>query len=1015
MSISSVDRDNRLKRMTLYTIWLAGALALLICLCAPDRSEGSELRSQSPSAGPKRQTGTAPGAGLGRGAAGREVGPRHRINIAPNLPAMRRTIIQGPQFRTEEAENDSKTLRKRVPSYNQRLARKPTATKLAKPRVPYLNELALDIDTALIELARRQPAAATAIYKNFLAAAEQTKDPAKERNASNNLGHVFYLTGRFPQSITNYSKALQTNRRIGDITELAVSLRNLGAVFTAAGNFREAENYDREALRFFQATGNKKGCRMTLNNLGVLDKNRARYSQALNWYEMALNTEPESDSLKALLHRNLGNFFRLWGEYEKAVQNYERSAAVSDSLRDGNQAGEVLLDAGQAYAQWGRNESALESTKKALQKFASVGAPTDWSKKLMGDILLDMGRLDEAEPYIKEADYGSSLGRLSLLRSRPEAARKHYEQLLQAARDEGNIDEQFVAHTGLGRASEAMKNYQLAESHYSKGVEIAEEIRSKLLLSERKNFFAANISGFLRSEPAKGLVRINVKQKRPERSIYPSEVVRAREFADNLSQKAEGQFFNVPAELIEQEAALSNKLASLKTALPIVPKALDGQRYAELTNQIKNAEVERQRFVKVLCQRFGDYCAVKHPAPVHLEQAGIRPDEHILLFNCLGDGVAIQLLKGKKILKSSFLEWNSQEMEREIRRFREPFEQIQLSKFQLNLARSLHERLTADVLQSVPTDAPITVIPDGVLALLPFEALITSGVPSWRTGTYGDFPQGVNYLGDRNPVIYSQSLTAMTLVRKIAKAEQTGGAVLVMADPVFQVTDERVGNSGGSTLGAEDKDQTSRVKSAIEQSCLGEIELRRLPQTRELGDRLKGLYGDSCEVYTGLQCTKQEFLDQVSKRPNPYGSIVFGTHGFVANDLPGVMEPVLALSMVPRGTDGFLTMSEIAGLKMNADVVALTACKTGLGARLEGEGVMSMGRSFQTAGARSVVMSLWSVAEQPSVLLMDEFFKGLRQGLSKNQAWIHSKAALRKQGFEHPFFWASFILVGEKD
>ena len=201
---------------------------------------------------------------------------------------------------------------------------------------------------------RRQPAEATAAYKDLLAAAERAKDPAKEKDASTNLGHVFYLTGRFPQSVDNYSKALLTNRRIGDNAGEAVSLRNLGAVFTAAGNFQEAEKCNREALRFFQATGDKEGCRMTLNNLGVLEKNRARYSQALNWYEMALGDRAQSDSLKALLHRNLGNFFRSWGEYERAVQNYERSAAVSDSLGDGKQAGEVLLDAGQAYAQWGR-------------------------------------------------------------------------------------------------------------------------------------------------------------------------------------------------------------------------------------------------------------------------------------------------------------------------------------------------------------------------------------------------------------------------------------------------------------------------------------------------------------------------------------------------------------------------------------------------------------------------------------------------------------------------------------
>ena len=236
-----------------------------------------------------------------------------------------------------------------------------------------------------------------------------------------------------------------------------------------------------------------------------------------------------------------------------------------------------------------------------------------------------------------------------------------------------------------------------------------------------------------------------------------------------------------------------------------------------------------------------------------------------------------------------------------------------------------------------------------------------------------------------------------------------------MADPVFEMTDERARNAEVSRPVAENKDHCSRVKSAMEGSCAGRLNFRRLPQTRELSNSLKELYGDSCEIYTDFHCTKKAFLDTVSKHPGQYGSVVFGTHGFAANDLPGIMEPALALSMVPEGTDGFLTMTEIAGLKMNAEVAALTACKTGLGTRLEGEGIMSLGRSFQIAGARSVIMSLWSVAEQPSTLLMYEFFKGLRQGLGKNEAWIRSRAELRKQGFEHPFFWAPFILVGEKD
>jgi CHAT domain-containing protein len=108
-------------------------------------------------------------------------------------------------------------------------------------------------------------------------------------------------------------------------------------------------------------------------------------------------------------------------------------------------------------------------------------------------------------------------------------------------------------------------------------------------------------------------------------------------------------------------------------------------------------------------------------------------------------------------------------------------------------------------------------------------------------------------------------------------------------------------------------------------------------------------------------------------------------------------------------------MSDVMSLKMNADMVALTACQTGLGKELSGEGVMSMGRAFQYAGARSVLMSLWSVSEKSSTTLVENFFKNLKEGKGKLEALTLARKEIRKQGYEHPFYWASFTLVGETE
>ena len=125
------------------------------------------------------------------------------------------------------------------------------------------------------------------------------------------------------------------------------------------------------------------------------------------------------------------------------------------------------------------------------------------------------------------------------------------------------------------------------------------------------------------------------------------------------------------------------------------------------------------------------------------------------------------------------------------------------------------------------------------------------------------------------------------------------------------------------------------------------------------------------------------------------------------------MEPVLLLTTVPYGTDGYLRLSEVMGLRMNAGIVALTACMSGLGKTISGEGVMGMGRAFQYAGAKSVLMSLWSVHEDASVKLVERFFRHINERKSELEAIKLARDEIRKEGYDHPYFWAPFILVGE--
>ena len=92
----------------------------------------------------------------------------------------------------------------------------------------------------------------------------------------------------------------------------------------------------------------------------------------------------------------------------------------------------------------------------------------------------------------------------------------------------------------------------------------------------------------------------------------------------------------------------------------------------------------------------------------------------------------------------------------------------------------------------VPEGTPLVIIPDGILALLPFEALVTGGKPVWKPGKYGEYPEGLTYLGDVYPISYYQSITATDTGEDVRQATETGDRLLAMVDPVFSLDDERV-------------------------------------------------------------------------------------------------------------------------------------------------------------------------------------------------------------------------------
>ena len=161
----------------------------------------------------------------------------------------------------------------------------------------------------------------------------------------------------------------------------------------------------------------------------------------------------------------------------------------------------------------------------------------------------------------------------------------------------------------------------------------------------------------------------------------------------------------------------------------------------------------------------------------------------------------------------------------------------------------------------------------------------------------------------------------------------------------------------------------------------------------------------------------QVMANETQLRQTPlarYRYLHFATHADLPGKLQGVNEPFLLLGQVENTLqdDGLLTLSKVLDLRLDAEMVVLSACVTGRGEAMEGEGVVNFVRAFHQAGARSVVVSLWEVASEVAEDFMARFYKHLQAGKPKAEALSMARKEI-KALHPNPFFWAAFILHGE--
>ena len=556
---------------------------------------------------------------------------------------------------------------------------------------------------------------------------------------------------------------------------------------------------------------------------------------------------------------------------------------------------------------------------------------------------------------------------------------------------------------GKAGQERAEGHLQQAASSYEQLISLIETVKGQGGKTQRS---MAESYGFIYDELVSTLFAMSDRAQGPEKNRLASlalqyaETNKARQFADSWGRSFVTELRRtLPADLQETERELIEERDRLATTV-------EDKGSAVVSNSI---EKRVDDFAEGLRRSYPQYAAVAYPEPVTLENLPLRNNEVFVEYKVTDDSTLIWAATGTNGNKVALIGFYMVAKPRQwfverVSTLRTALNSARPDKVDWHISEELFDQLFPDPLRKTLLQAKSVVfVPDDILSVIPFEILSSEA-------SKGHFP----LLG--TATTYYPSAAALRLSRVAKGSSHWQDAFLGVGDPITSPEDQRyeVAAALPATRGGVQISSDSEFSG----SDLATIKSRgfsfdRLPATAEEVQGIAKLFqsqGQLADVRLGSDATKQRLIDTDLTR---FRFLHFATHGILPLD-SNVKEPALVLSYDGSTPERMLlSTTEILGLKTHAENVVLSACNTGNGILSRSEGVMSLGRAFMAAGAESVTVSLWQVADNSTEVLMEQFYKNILNGKSKSEALAAARTYLSADSrFRDPYYWAPFILIG---
>jgi len=805
------------------------------------------------------------------------------------------------------------------------------------------------------------------------------------------------------KSIEKYQEALELYRRISDRNREAQTLNNIGEVYWSLGERQNALEKYYEALHLRRSVGDRGGEAEALNNIGLVYDSLGEKQKALEKYNEALPiSQAVSDRrVEASILNNIGLVYRSLGETQKALEKFNEALPLWRAV--GYRRGEAttLSNIGLAYWSLGERQKALEKYNEALPIRRAVG-----------------DRRGEAQTLHNIGLIYDSLG------ERQKALEK-YNEALSIRRAVGDRNGEAVTLLRIAQAEQKHDNLTQARQSIEQAVSLVELLRTDIASQQlRASYFALRLEFFeTYIDVLMQMHKQNPAGAFDADALEVSERARARSLLELLEVAFADIRQGVDGSLLERERSLRQQLnAKAAAQVSLLNRKHTPEQAAAAAKEIAAITSEYEEVQAQIRARVPRYAALTQPQPLGLTeiQQQALDEDSLLLEYALGEKRSYLWLVSQRSIDSYELPPRA-EVEAATRRVYElltarPKRGAPLDPQLITQARTLSGMLLGPAAQKLGAKRLVVVAP-GALSYLPFAAL---PAPEDEKRPAGDYEP----LIARHEVVSVPSASVLSAIRReTAGRRRAAKSVAVLADPVFESSDPRLapaknGNSSGETpaASAAADAEHSELTRAIRTMNFSDARagFTRLPFSRREAEGIIALTPKG----TGLKATDFSASRDlvISGQLSQYRILHFATHGLLNSERPELSGLVFSLiDREGKPQDGFLRLYEIYNLQLNADLVVLSACETGLGKEIKGEGLIGLTRGFMYSGAPRLVASLWNVDDLATAELMKLFYQRmLKDGLPAGAALRAAQLELSGQKrWSSPYFWAGFVLHGE--